>query len=207
MEINNKLKEYIENNIFPKYKNNDKAHDINHILSVINRSLELAKNYDVDLNMVYTIATFHDLGHSIDKDNHENISAEIFMSDDKIKSFFNSEQIKIIEEAIRDHRASLKGTPRSIYGKIVSDADRSIDVSISIARGYHYSLKHNPHFTLNEHIENCYEHANNKFGENGYIRFWLNDKKNIKALKEYRKILKNKNEYIKLFKKINNIKE
>ena len=39
MEINNKLKEYIENNIFTKYKNNDKAHDINHILSVINISL------------------------------------------------------------------------------------------------------------------------------------------------------------------------
>lgn len=207
MTINNKVKKYIENNIFPKYKNNDKAHDINHILNVINRSLELAKNYDVDVTMVYTIAAFHDLGHSIDKDNHENISADIFIADKEMQKLFSQEQIKIIEEAIRDHRASLKGTPRSIYGKIVSDADRSIDVNISIARGYHYSLKHNPHFTLNEHIENCYTHANKKFGENGYIRFWLNDEKNLEALKEYRDILKDKAKYIKMFKKINKIEE
>lgn len=207
MKVNDKVKQYIEENIFPRYKNNDTAHDINHIKNVINRSLELAKNYDVDITMIYTIAAFHDLGHHIDKKNHEKISAEIFMSDDKIKSFFNLEQIKIIEEAIQDHRASLKGTPRSIYGKIVADADRSIDIKINMFRGYHYSLNHNPTYTIHEHIENCYNHANNKFGENGYIRFWLNDKKNINALKKYRKLLKDKNEYIKMFKQVNDIKE
>ncbi|MDD3303750.1 MAG: HD domain-containing protein [Clostridia bacterium] len=207
MNINKELKNYIKKYIFPKYTNNDKAHDISHVHHVINRSLELSKNYDVDINMIYTIASFHDLGHSIDKENHENISADIFHNDSMIQTFFSVEQSSIIEDAIRDHRASLHGTPRSIYGKIVSDADRSIDVNLSMRRGYFYSLEHHNDFNDEQHIEDCYHHASSKFGENGYIRFWLNDEKNVKTLEIYRKLLKNKNEYIKRFKIVNNIKE
>ena len=36
-----------------------------------------------------------------------------------------SRKLKIIKEAIEDHRASAKNEPRSIYGKIVSTADRN----------------------------------------------------------------------------------
>ena len=38
--------------------------------------------------MLYTIASFHDLAHHIDKDQHEILSAKIFYEDEKIKEFF-----------------------------------------------------------------------------------------------------------------------
>ena len=50
--MNEELVKYIENEIFPKYDKNEDGHGINHIKMVIKRSLELAKDYDVDLNMV-----------------------------------------------------------------------------------------------------------------------------------------------------------
>ena len=65
------LKRYIENEIFPLYNKNEEGHGIEHIKTVIKRSIDLAQNYDVDLNMVYVIASYHDLGHCIDRKTHE----------------------------------------------------------------------------------------------------------------------------------------
>ena len=79
--INPQLIEYIENDIFPLYNRNEEAHGINHIKTVIRRSLEIAKGYNVNLNIVYTIAAYHDIGHYIDNAKHEIISAQIFMQD------------------------------------------------------------------------------------------------------------------------------
>ena len=58
--MNEELVKYIENEVFPKYDKNEEGHGIKHIKIVIKRSLELAKDYDVNLNMVYTIASYHD---------------------------------------------------------------------------------------------------------------------------------------------------
>ena len=68
--------------------------------------------------MVYVIAAFHDIAVHIDRKNHEILSADIFYNDDNMKKFFNSEERLIIKEAIEDNRASLKGEPRSIYGRV-----------------------------------------------------------------------------------------
>ena len=99
--IDIELVKYIEDEIFPLYNRNEEGHGIQHIKTVIKRSLELAKNYEVNLNMVYTIASYHDLGHYIDRKTHEIISAELFMKDNKIKQWFTDEQRIIIKEAIR----------------------------------------------------------------------------------------------------------
>ena len=82
--VNKDLVEYIEKEIFPLYDRNEFAHGISHIKTVIRRSLELASRYDVDLNIVYTVAAYHDLGHFIDRKRHEFISAEMFMKDENI---------------------------------------------------------------------------------------------------------------------------
>ena len=104
-EINLELKKYIETEIFPLYERNEPAHGINHIHTVINRSLDIAKEYEVNKNIVYTVAAYHDLGHYINPKTHEKLSAEIFMKDDKIKKWFTKDEIQIIKEAIEDHRA------------------------------------------------------------------------------------------------------
>ena len=87
-KLNEKLISYIENNIFPIYDKNEKAHDINHILTVINHAFSISKNYDVNKDMIFTIAAYHDIGHHIDKEKHEIISADIMIKDEKLKEFF-----------------------------------------------------------------------------------------------------------------------
>lgn len=140
--MNNELVQYIENEIFPLYNKNEEGHGINHIKTVIKRSLKLAKDYDADLDMVYTIASYHDLGHYIDRKTHEIISAKMFMQDEKIRQWFTDEQIIIIKEAIEDHRASSNHEPRTIYGKIISTADRTIiDIDNTIKRTYSYGKR------------------------------------------------------------------
>ena len=108
-EINGQLQQYVEEKIFPIYENNDLGHGIEHIKYVIKRSLEFANQFEnIDFNMVYVIASFYDLAHHIDKDNHEILSAKLFYENEKMKEFFTDAQRKIIKEAIEDHRASLK---------------------------------------------------------------------------------------------------
>lgn len=201
--MNNELVQYIENEVFPLYNRNEEGHGINHIKTVIKRSLELAKDYDVDLDMVYTIASYHDLGHYIDRKTHEIISAEIFMKDEKIKQWFTDEQRSIIKEAIEDHRASSNHEPRTIYGKIISTADRTIiDIDNTIKRSYSYGKRNYIGLTEEEQIERVYQHLTEKYGKNGYAKVYLEDKEFEDALDKLRQALSNKEEFIKRVKKV-----
>ena len=201
--MNNELVQYIENEIFPLYNRNEEGHGINHIKTVIKRSLELAKDYDVDLDMVYTIASYHDLGHYIDRKTHEIISAEIFMKDEKIKQWFTDEQRSIIKEAIEEHRASSNHEPTTIYGKIISTADRTIiDIDNTIKRSYSYGKRNYIGLSQEEQIERVYQHLTEKYGENGYAKVYLEDKEFEDALDKLRQALSNKEEFIKRVKKV-----
>ncbi len=198
MQINEELKKYIEQNILPEYEKNEIGHGINHIKYVIDRSFELVKENNLDLNsdMVYTIAAYHDIGHHIDSKNHEIISAEIMYNDKNLLNFFSSEELKIIKEAIEDHRASSKNEPRSIYGKVVSSADRNNTVEDCLRRTYTYGKKLNPDATDEELFLRAYDVLNKKFGEDGYAKFYFKDKKYEEFLVEIRNLLKEKENYI-----------
>ncbi len=210
MNINEKLKKYIEDNIFPEYSKNEKGHGIDHIKYVIDRSFELVKenNLDVNIDMVYTIAAFHDIGHHIDSKTHEIVSAEIMSKDRNLPKFFNKEELSIIKEAIEDHRASAKDEPRSIYGRIVSSADRNNTVKDCLRRTYTYGKKLNPTATDEELFLRAYDVLVNKFGEDGYAKFYFKDKKYEDFLKEIRDLLKDKEKYISIQREyINKLKE
>lgn len=188
-DINIQLKKYIFDEIFPLYERNDSGHQIDHIQYVINRSLEFAFQFkDINLNMVYAVACFHDLAHYIDKDRHEVLSAELFYNNAKMKEFFTDEQRVIIKEAIEDHRASLESIPRSCYGKIISSVDRNVNITSSLKRVHAYTIKHYPELDLDEMIHRAYQYINRKFGENGYAKSYCVDlefedfKKNVKEL-------------------------
>ena len=201
--IDVELVKYIENEIFPLYERNEEGHGIGHIKTVIKRSLELAKKYDVNLDMVYTIASYHDLGHYIDRNTHELISAEIFMKDEKVKKWFTDEQMSIIKEAIEDHRASSNHKPRSIYGMIISTADRTIiDIDNTIKRTYSYGKRNLSGLSEDEQIERVYEHLMEKYGENGYAKIYLEDKEFDEAIKKLRQALSNKEQFIERIKNV-----
>ena len=198
MNINKKLQEYIEKNIYPEYDKNEKGHSIDHIKYVIKRSFELVNENDLDVNldMVYTIAAYHDIGHHIDSKTHEIVSADIMIKDNNLKQFFTDEERQTIKEAIEDHRASAKEEPRSIYGRIVSSADRNNTVEDCLRRTYTYGKKLNPDATDEELFLRAYDVLVNKFGEGGYAKFYFKDKQYEEFLKELRELLSDKDNYI-----------
>ena len=208
MKINNELKSYIEKNIFPSYSKNDLGHNIDHINYVIERSLKFAKEVpDINYDMVYTIAAYHDIGHYIDAKNHEKVSGDILYNDSKLREFFKEEEINIMKEAVYDHRASLKTEPRSIYGKIVSSADRNTNVDAILKRAYAYRIEHNPDYTIDEIIEESYEHIKNKFGKSGYAsnKMYFKDIDFLNFLDSVASLVENKDEFKNRFCKVNNI--
>lgn len=199
-KIDIKVKEYIEKNVLPEYEKNEQGHGINHIEYVIRRSFELINqnNLDVDSNMVYVIAAYHDIGHHIDRKNHEKVSADIMCQDKNLNEFFSIEQLITIKEAIEDHRASSENEPRSIYGKIVSSADRNNTVEQCLERTYTYGKKHEPEASDEELYERSFDALNRKFGYNGYAKFYFKDEQYEKFLKDIRKLLENKENFCKV---------
>jgi len=215
MNINKELQDYIENSIFPEYEKNEKGHGIEHIKYVIERSFQLVEenNLDVNLDMVYTIASYHDIGHHIDSKIHEIISADIMSKDKNLSRFFTDDELIIIKEAIEDHRASAKEDPRSIYGRIVSSADRNNRVEDCLRRTYTYGKNLNPDATDEELFLRAYDVLVNKFGEDGYAKFYFKDTQYENFLIDLRNLLKDKKKYvdtqrefIKKLKKDNNLK-
>jgi len=206
--INKQLMEYIENNILPIYEKNDSGHGIEHIQYVIRRSFDFAKQFEnIDFNMVYVIAAFHDLAHHIDKDNHEVSSAKLFYENKVMKEFFTDEQRKIIKEAIEDHRASLEYEPRSNYGKIISSADRNVDIISSLRRTHAYTTKHYPDLDLDQMINRAYKHISKKFGIDGYAKSYCYDKEFEEFKKCVEELLKDKYGFAVKYMEVNGIME
>lgn len=206
LSINPKLQHYIETEIFPIYEKNEGGHGLNHIEYVINRSLKFAHQFqDINIDMVYTIAAFHDIGHHIDKDTHEILSAKMFYENENLKTFFNDAERLTIKEAIEDHRASSSSEPRSNYGKIVSSADRTTDIDTVLKRTHSYSLKHRSSFTLEEMIEEAYSHMCKKYGKNGYAKHYVEDPEYQEFIKSVDEFTKDKNQFVARYKEVNNI--
>lgn len=206
--IREELIKYIEENIFPSYSRNDYGHRLDHIKYVIDRSLMFSKNVnDINYEMVYTIASFHDIGHYIDAKNHEKVSANMLSCDENLREFFSEEQIKIMAEAVSDHRASMEGEPRSIYGKIVSSADRNVYVDVCLKRAYSYRKEHNPEFTVDEIIDESKEHLLSKFGQKGYAndKMYFDDPDYKKFLIDISCLTQDENLFKQRFKKVNGL--
>lgn len=204
--MNENLISYIQTYILPEYSKNDSGHNIEHIKYVINRCFRFAEQFqDIDLNMLYTMAAFHDIAHHIDKKNHEILSAQIFYENDDIKQFFNENQRVIIKEGIEDHRASSGHIPRSNYGKILSSADRSNNVDDFLKRTNAYTLKHNPELTVNEMLNRAYNHTKDKYGNNGYAKHYVVDEEYNQFIDEINNLLTNKDTFNAKYLKANNL--
>ena len=191
MTMNSRLVEYIEREIIPLYLSFDKAHQTEHVDEVIKRSLELAEHYDVNIDMVYTIAAYHDTGLTEGRERHHIVSGEILEADLELRRYFTAEQIAIMREAVEDHRASSDHEPRSIYGRIVAEADRLIVPQTIIRRTVQYGLSHYPELTRHEHFLRCKEHLIEKYGETGYLKLWIPHSDNAVRLAELREIIAN----------------
>ena len=183
------LKEYIESEIIPRYDNFDGAHRRDHVKSVIGQSQELARYYDVNPEILYAAAAYHDLGLCEGREKHHLISGRIIREDKALLNWFNVEEIEVIAEAAEDHRASNETSPRSIYGKIIAESDRLIDPETVIRRTVQYGFAHYPQMNREQMWERTLTHLQKKYGYGGYLKLWIPESSNSCRLEELRKII------------------
>lgn len=188
------LIDYIEAEILPRYDAFDKAHNRKHAITVLVKSLRLAQHYDVSPAMVYTIAAFHDTGLVEGREHHHTASARIIREDKRLKELFTAEEIEIMADAVEDHRASSSKPPRTIYGKIVAEADRIIDSTTIMTRTIQYGLSHYPELSEEGHIERAVAHIKEKYGKGGYLRLWIPESDNAAKLQDFRALIDNETE-------------
>lgn len=183
------LKEYIESEIIPRYDNFDGAHRRDHVRSVIGQSQELSRYYDVNPEILYAAAAYHDLGLCEGREKHHLVSGRIIREDKTLLNWFSVEEIEVIAEAAEDHRASNETPPRSIYGKIIAESDRLIDPETVIRRTVQYGFAHYPQMNREQMWERTLTHLQKKYGYDGYLKLWIPESSNACRLEELRKII------------------
>lgn len=183
------LKEYIESEIIPRYDNFDGAHRRDHVRSVIGQSQELSRYYDVNPEILYAAAAYHDLGLCEGREKHHLVSGRILREDKTLLNWFSVEEIEVIAEAAEDHRASNETPPRSIYGKIIAESDRLIDPETVIRRTVQYGFAHYPQMNREQMWERTLTHLQKKYGYGGYLKLWIPESSNACRLEELRKII------------------
>ena len=183
------LVEFVEMQILPQYAAFDKAHNMEHVTRVIRASLDLARKTGADINMVYVIAAYHDLGLSGPRAIHHLTSGKMLLADARLKRWFSAEQLKLMKEAVEDHRASASRAPRSIYGKIVAEADRDIEPETVIRRTIQYGLANYAELDEEGHWQRFMKHMDEKYSANGYIRLWIQGSENEHKLNALRNLI------------------
>ncbi len=183
------LVEFVETNILPQYSQFDNAHNLGHVTRVIRNALKLVRQTGADINMVYVIAAYHDLGMSGPRAVHHITGGKILAADARLKRWFSAEQIKIMKEAVEDHRASASHAPRSLYGKIIAEADRDIIPEVVFRRTIDFGLANYPELNREQQWQRFQEHMQEKYSADGYMRLWIPGSQNEKRLAELRAII------------------
>ena len=190
--MNKSLVEYIESWIIPMYDGFDAGHGREQVNAGVEETLRLAGFYDVNADMVYTAAAYHDTGLSVDRKTHHLESGRIIRADRGLRRWFTEQEIEIIAEAAEDHRASSDHEPRTVYGKIVAEADRQIIPESIIVRTVQYGFKHYPELDKEGHWMRLCEHMAEKYDVGGYLKLWIPESRNAEGLALLREIIHDK---------------
>ena len=190
--IREEIRAYIESEILSRYDGFDAAHRRDHADVVVSRSVELAQRLGVDVEMAYVIAAYHDTGLAVGRDVHHTESKRILLADSELKRWFSEEDIATMGDAVEDHRASSKQPPRTIYGRIVAEADRLIVPHSIIRRTVQFTLTHHPDLDMEQGYERLLEHMREKYDYGGYLKLWIEESENAQRLEELRKIIADK---------------
>lgn len=196
------LVEFIETQILPQYQQFDRAHNMEHVTRVIRSSLQLAQQTGADVDMVYAIAAYHDLGLTGPRAIHHLTSGKILMADARLKRWFSPEQLRLMKEAVEDHRASASRAPRSIFGKIVAEADRDLKPNNVIRRTIQFGLANYAQFDREGHWQRLLQHLEEKYSTRGYIHLWISGSQNERWLNELRELIEHPNNMRPIFDKI-----
>jgi len=183
---------YVESSVIPAYASFDKGHQEAHARHVIGQAMELSRYYDVDPEMVYVAAACHDLGLAEDRKTHHLVSGRMIREDAALRRWFSEEQVETIAQAAEDHRASSDHEPRSIYGRLVAEADRQIVPETVVRRTVQFGFSHYPELDREGHWQRTCDHLLEKYAERGYLRLWIPESPNSERLAELRGIIRDK---------------
>lgn len=190
--VKREIIEYVEREILPRYDGFDAAHRRDHVQMVIERSMRLARELGARVDMAYVIASYHDTGLAVGRDVHHVESKRILLADSVLRQWFTDEEIAIMADAVEDHRASSKQPPRTLYGRIVAEADRLIEPRTILRRTVQFTLTHHPDLDREEGYERLLEHMREKYDYGGYLKLWIEESDNAKRLEELRGIIADK---------------
>lgn len=176
--VRKEVRDFIDGEIKPLYKTFDKAHNLSHFRFVANNCVMYAKELasrgeKVDLELAYVVGALHDIGISRGREGHAKSSAAMVFENKTLSKLFDEKTIRIIAEAVEDHSSHLSYSPRSVYGKIVADADRNNSVYLVFSRPIKFGIRNEKWRTREEQIERVYEFVQEKFGRNGYVKYHL----------------------------------
>ena len=172
------IMEFVEKQILPRYTEFGHSHGLRHVTRVI-------KN--------------HDLGMSGPRAIHHITSGKILMADARLRKWFTAEQLHVMKEAVEDHRASSSRQPRSIYGKLVAEADRDLEPEEVFRRAVEFGLEHNPEMGKEEQWARFHAHILEKYSREGYIKLWIPNSPNEQYLKEIHNIIDDKDKLRRTF--------
>lgn len=200
--VNEEMMEYIRGRILPQYEAFDPAHRVDHVSHVIQAALEMSRHYDVNLDIVAMAAACHDLGLCKDRKTHHLVSGRIIRGNADLRRWFTGEQIEMIAQAAEDHRASSDHEPRSIYGRIIAEADRQIFPETVIRRTIQFGVEHYPQLDREGHWQRMLEHLHEKYAEGGYLKLWIPESANAAGLKRLRQIIRDEGKLRSIFEAI-----
>ena len=194
------IRDFVEREIVPRYDGFDAGHGRDHVQTVISQALSLGQYYpEVDRCMLLVAAAYHDLGLAFGRELHHIHSARIVREDERLQQWFNEDEINTIADAAEDHRASSDREPRTIYGRIVAEADRIIDGETIVRRALQYGLKHEPGLDREGQYRRLMEHMHEKYDYGGYLQLWIPESDNAKQLEAFRQTLANEEAFRRLF--------
>lgn len=198
-EVNVGLKQYVEQEILPRYNHFDSAHKLDHVQKVMAQSMEIAHKLadaegsdggtQLNMDMVYAIAAYHDTGVVEGREHHHTVSGRIIRQDEHLHQWFSETEIETMAQAAEDHRASAQGEPRSLYGKIVAEADRDIEPTTIVRRTVQYGLSHYPDLDSEGHWQRTLQHLNEKYAEGGYLKLYIPCSRNWQQMQKLRQLI------------------
>lgn len=198
-EVNVGLKQYVEQEILPRYNHFDSAHKLDHVQKVMAQSMEIAHKLaaaegsdggsQLNMDMVYAIAAYHDTGVVEGREHHHTVSGRIIRQDEHLRQWFSEKEIETMAQAAEDHRASAQGEPRSLYGKIVAEADRDIEPTTIVRRTVQYGLSHYPDLDREGHWQRTLQHLNEKYAEGGYLKLYIPCSRNWQQMQKLRQLI------------------
>lgn len=127
MDIINKAENFAKK----EYLKNDNFHQWSHIQNVAKRAFEIANNFkNIDYEILKLAIIFHDINYRL-YDTHVDASVKV-MEQFLTKNNYPCEKIDKVKEVMFDHSTphrKLRGEAKSLEGKIIYDADKSIFIT------------------------------------------------------------------------------